>query len=86
MLEKQENKIKLETKYHFIGWILFVICAVFFIAASLKDKEVLTLIGSIIFLIACIVFLIPLVKQKTSEGPYKNVISKNQTKMFQLTQ
>jgi hypothetical protein len=42
------------------GWILFIICAGFFIAASIRHRDTLTLIGSIIFLIACLVFLIPL--------------------------
>jgi hypothetical protein len=38
-----------ETKFHLWGWILFLLCAGFFIA------------GSIIFLIACVIFIIPLV-------------------------
>jgi predicted membrane channel-forming protein YqfA (hemolysin III family) len=50
-----------ERKFHLWGWGLFIICAVFFIAASLKDDNTLTFIGSIIFLIACIIFLFPLI-------------------------
>jgi hypothetical protein len=34
---------------------------VFFIASSLKNKDILGLVASIIFLIACFVFIIPLV-------------------------
>lgn len=41
-----------------------IICAIFFIASSLKNQDILTFIGSVIFLIACIVFLIPLVRSK----------------------
>ena len=49
-------------KYQIVGWILFIICAIFFIASSLKNHDTLTFIGSVIFLIACIVFFIPLVR------------------------
>lgn len=49
-----------EFKYHLAGWILFIICAVFFIAAGIKNHDVLTIIGSITFLAACLFFLIPL--------------------------
>jgi hypothetical protein len=46
--------------YHLLGWGLFVVCSVFFIASGIKNKDVLTITGSIIFLVACLVFLIPL--------------------------
>lgn len=62
MEENQENQIRQENKYQLVGWILFVICAIFFIASSLKNHDTLTFIGGVIFLIACIVFLIPLVR------------------------
>ncbi|RLB29163.1 MAG: cytochrome oxidase subunit III, partial [Deltaproteobacteria bacterium] len=45
------------------GWILFVVCALFFIASSLHGHDILGLVGSIIFLIACLVFIYPLVKK-----------------------
>jgi predicted membrane channel-forming protein YqfA (hemolysin III family) len=51
-----------DLKYQLFGWILFIVCAIFFIASSLINGDTLTFIGSIIFLIACIVFLIPLLK------------------------
>jgi predicted membrane channel-forming protein YqfA (hemolysin III family) len=54
---KQGNR---ELKYHLAGWILFVICAIFFIVSSLINHDTLALIASILFLIACIIFLIPL--------------------------
>ncbi len=57
----------LEVKLQVAGWILFIICAVLFIAASLKNRDPLTLLGSLIFLIACILFLLPLVKSKTNK-------------------
>jgi len=62
MKNSQKNKFKQEVKYHIVGWILFILCAIFFLASSLKNHDTLTFIGSVIFLIACIVFLIPLVR------------------------
>ena len=62
MKENQKNQIRQEIKYQLAGWILFVICAIFFTASSLKNHDLLAFIGGVIFLIACIVFLIPLVK------------------------
>ena len=67
MKENQESQIGQEIKYELAGWILFIICAIFFVASSLKNHDILTFIGSVIFLIACVVFLIPLVKSKSSE-------------------
>ena len=62
MKKNQQNQIGQEIKYQLVGWILFVICAIFFIASGLKNHDVLAFIGGVIFLISCIVFLIPLVR------------------------
>ncbi len=64
MKENQGNQIGQEIKYQIAGWILFIICAIFFVASSLKNHDILTFIGGVFFLIACIVFLIPLVRSK----------------------
>jgi predicted membrane protein len=52
-----------EMRFSLWGWVLFVVCALFFIASSLQSRDLLSLIGSIIFLAACFVFLYPLVKR-----------------------
>lgn len=49
-----------EDAYHLAGWLLFVVCALLFIASAVKNQDLLTLIGSLLFLAACVVFLIPL--------------------------
>jgi len=68
MKEIQDIQKKQENKQQLIGWILFVLCAIFFIASSLKNRDTLTFIGSVLFLISCIVFIIPLAsKMKNSE-------------------
>lgn len=73
MKKSQENKNEQENRQHLVGWILFVLCAVFFIASSIKNRDVLTLIGSIFFLVSCLFFIIPLIKKmKTSEDTIKS--------------
>ncbi|HUT70368.1 MAG TPA: hypothetical protein VMW89_06795 [Desulfatiglandales bacterium] len=57
-----------EARFHLWGWLLFMVCAGFFIASSIESNDILGLIGSIIFLIACVVFIVPLViKKRQSE-------------------
>jgi hypothetical protein len=63
MKEIPENQKKQESKLQLMGWILFVLCAFFYIASSLKNRDTLTFIGSVFFLISCIVFIIPLVRK-----------------------
>ncbi len=53
---------KQDVGYQLLGWILFIICAVFFILSGVKNGDMLTLVASLIFLVACMVFLIPLFK------------------------
>lgn len=46
------------------GWILFVVCALFFMAAGWRNRDMLTLIGSILFFVACLFFLMPLLRSR----------------------
>jgi len=57
---------KSERKFHLWGWILFVVCAGFFIASAVDSGSGLGLIGSIVFLFACLVFIVPLVRRRNS--------------------
>ncbi len=50
---RQEERINL------IGWWLFVISALFFIATSVRAGDLLGLAGALFFLVACFVFLLP---------------------------
>ena len=45
------------------GWILFLICALFFTAAGLRDGDVLITVGSVVFLLACGLFLVPYLRR-----------------------
>ncbi len=49
-----------ERRFSLVGWILFIICALFFIGSAILNGDLLYLAGSIIFLVACVAFLIPL--------------------------
>ena len=72
MKENQKNHEGQDLKYQLTGWIIFIVCAIFFITASLKNHDILTFIGSAIFLIACLVFLIPLIRiKKKAENTIK---------------
>ena len=65
-----DNGTKRNLKFELWGWILFIVCAGFFIASGIKNNDPLTLMGSIIFLIACLIFIIPLMTggRKKNEG------------------
>lgn len=46
-----------DKKFELWGWLLFVVSALFFIAASLRNGDVVGLLGGVFFLLACLVFL-----------------------------
>ena len=56
-----------ERKFHLWGWILFVVCAGFFIASAAEANNILGLAGSIIFLVACLVFIVPLLIRRNQD-------------------
>lgn len=41
------------------GWVLFLVCAVLFTAAGVRDGDLLITIGSLVFLVACVLFIAP---------------------------
>lgn len=46
-----------------LGWVLFIVSALGFIASSIRNGDTLGLIGGIFFLLACFVFLIPYMRK-----------------------
>jgi hypothetical protein len=48
------QKIK---RFEIWGWILFTISALFFIASSLRNGDIVGLLGGAFFLLACAAFL-----------------------------
>lgn len=47
-------------RWQMAGWLLFIVCALLFIAAGWVQRDPLTLAGSVVFLAACFCFAIPL--------------------------
>ncbi len=47
-------------KFEIVGWVLFILSALFFTVASLRSGDLTSLAGSLFFLIACFFFLRPL--------------------------
>lgn len=62
MIKDKESQFDKDAKFQCIGWVLFIICSFFYLLSSFKKQDMLTFIGSILFLIACIVFLIPILE------------------------
>ncbi len=54
------------------GWWLFIICAGFFIAASARSGDLISLIGSIAFMAANIAFLIPFYRAPAKNGDHED--------------
>ena len=46
-----------DKRYEIWGWILFTISALFFIVSSLRNRDIVGLLGGVFFLLACAVFL-----------------------------
>ncbi|NEZ54474.1 hypothetical protein DXZ20_01950 [Leptolyngbyaceae cyanobacterium CCMR0081] len=66
-MSQHNNRVqKIELKFQLWGWALFILSASFFMAASIRVGDVLSLLGSLFFLFACILFVIPLVIMRKS--------------------
>jgi hypothetical protein len=46
-----------DKRYEIWGWILFTISALFFIVSSLRNGDIVGLLGGVFFLLACAAFL-----------------------------
>ena len=45
-------------RYDLWGWVLFVISALFFIVSSIRNGDIVGLLGGVFFLLACVAFLV----------------------------
>jgi hypothetical protein len=46
-----------DERYEIWAWILFTISASFFVVSSLRNGDMVGLLGGVFFLLACVVFL-----------------------------
>ncbi len=44
------------------GWVLFLLSAIAFTAAAIRDGDALMAVASLCFLAACVLFLVPYVR------------------------
>lgn len=56
-----------ERNWHLAGWVLFILCALLYIASSLRSGDMLSFTGSVVFFVACFVFLVPLLRQSKND-------------------
>jgi hypothetical protein len=47
----------------FLGWMLFLVCAVVFLAIGVRDGDALMTTGSVLFLAGCLVFVLPYLRR-----------------------
>ena len=53
----------LNHRFQLWGWIIFIFSALFFMVASIRADDPISLVGGALFLLACCVFLVPLVAE-----------------------
>ena len=68
MGKNQEFQKTVKARSQLAGWLLFILCALFFIASSVHNRDILTFIGSVIFLVACLVFIVPVLSASKTAG------------------
>jgi hypothetical protein len=57
-----------DVRFQIWGWVLFILCALLFLASSLVNRDLLATAGSLVFLLACGVFLYPLITRHKDRG------------------
>jgi hypothetical protein len=60
----KQTKMQNKERQQLFGWCLFILSAIFYIASSIKAKDILSLVGGLFFLFACLVFLKELIISK----------------------
>jgi Kef-type K+ transport system membrane component KefB len=53
------NSPQKDKRYDLWGWILFTLSALLFIVSSLRNGDIVGLLGGVFFLLACVAFLAP---------------------------
>jgi hypothetical protein len=60
--KNKENRKAVDLKrisLHQIAWLLFLVCGIIYLAASVRDGDILMAAGSVCFIVAVILFLLP---------------------------
>ncbi len=59
-----DGKSVKESRFQLCGWLLFLVCAILFIADSIITWSPWGFAGSVFFLLGCIAFIIPFLWKK----------------------
>ncbi|MFT5260989.1 MAG: cell division protein FtsW (lipid II flippase) [Saprospiraceae bacterium] len=62
MSSKNNNVARKDFYTNLVGWVLFIACALMYMESSYRNWDLITFLGSLLFLIACIVFLLPFIR------------------------
>lgn len=62
-LVKDDSVTGFEKKCQIWGWGLFIVSAVFFMAAAVQAGDWMGFFGALFFLVACFVFLVPVLRR-----------------------
>ncbi len=55
LLKSEKGASKVET----LAWLLFLVCGIIYLVASIRDRDLLMVAGSACFVVAVFIFLIP---------------------------
>ena len=61
------DRMSRESKFNLWGWLLFIVCAIFFIDSATINGDILYLVGSIVFLFACLIFILPILIRRVND-------------------
>ena len=71
--EMSDESESQELKLQLWGWTVFIGCSVLFVVSSIRNRDVLSLVASFLFLVGCVIFMIPLVttmmRNRTDKRP-----------------
>jgi len=50
-------------RLHLTGWLLFLLCGIIYLIASIRDGDLLMIAGTLCFIMAVAIFLLPVIKR-----------------------
>ena len=53
-----------ENHYQMIGLIGFIVAGLIFVAVGVKHGDMLTIVGSLVWIASCVIWMVPIIKSK----------------------
>lgn len=63
-------------KFELLGWLVFVVSAIFFVWAGVRAGDVVSTLGAVLFLFACFFFLVPVIPMRWNGALRRDPIAK----------